>query len=878
MPNNEFQVLIQAIVDAKDVQTRLNAIKDLSVRIEKVNLDKSAIDSLRNQLSKNGIDVNLVLGNVNQVQAQATKAGQQIGQRIQSGIDNVIQKGNFKKVFSSTLGDFNNTGKEAEKYFHTLSNTVSIQEKLGKNNNLESFVVSLKNADGVAEQLRYTLKQVEDDKGNIADRWFEYSGGSINDNGVVRQFKAISTAADSLQIKLEKLKANYSDLNGSKPIKDSGHISSLDQQYYKVLQSISDLRNADDSTFASMQTNIKSEIASLESMVQQFRNAEYAATSLRTKDIATIKIDEGNNLETFIQKMEQSGHYTDNLKSKVSTLKTDLANVFDSNSLTTYLNRLSNLQSEFKSVDATAKTLEKSTKLQVNIDSEQSILTSYENELKDSRVLTEDLKQKIQALYESLGAVTTQTSLTTWRAELKGVKSEIDDVIRTATKSKEIQLGIDTEKYSTQIVSIQQQLRKFGIESGESFLQASAALKQLEAAYNDMKFSSGNKRLDYEKEYQKLLEKTKNLITQIKSQKSNELISNGDNRRISLVNELNNYLQKNTAMTKQSKQMILEWINTLNSADDMTRGTFDNLRAQFKGLDAELRAANKLGLSWADKFKQAVEKFGGWAIATGSVMELWNWLRQMPQVVRELDTELVDLRKTTTATSSELKQFYSESNTTAKQLGVTTKEIISQASEWSRLGYAIKDAQTMSKNSAILEAISPDLSIQKATDGLVSTLKAFRLEADDSLDGIISKINIIGNTQAVSNGDIVDILTRSSSAMAAANNTLEQTIALGTAATEITRDADAVGTALKTISMRIRGYDEETEEYIGNIEQLSGEIASLTKSASTPGGISLFTDESKDTYKSTYQILDDISKIWNELTDKNQANNMCLCI
>lgn len=457
------------------------------------------------------------------------------------------------------------------------------------------------------------------------------------------------------------------------------------------------------------------------------------------------------------------------------------------------------------------------------------------------------------------------------KAVNKALEEEYNLRQRIANKSKEIQLGIDTEKYSTQIVSIQQQLSKFGIESGESFLQASAALKQLEAAYNDMKFSSGDKRLEHEKEYQKLLEKSKNLITQIKSQKSNELISNGDNRRISFVNELNNYLQKNTAMTKQSKQQIIEWINTLNSADDMTRGTFDNLRAQFKGLDAELRAMNKLGLSWTDKFKQAIEKFGGWALATGSVMELWHWLRQMPQVVRELDTELVDLRKTTTATSSELKQFYSESNTTAKQLGVTTKEIISQASEWSRLGYAIKDAQTMSKNSAILEAISPDLSIQKATDGLVSTLKAFRLEADDSLDGIISKINIIGNTQAVSNGDIVDILTRSSSAMAAANNTLEQTIALGTAATEITRDADAVGTALKTISMRIRGYDEETEEYIGNIEQLSGEIASLTKSASTPGGISLFTDDSKDTYKSTYQILDDISKIWNELTDKNQA-------
>lgn len=54
------------------------------------------------------------------------------------------------------------------------------------------------------------------------------------------------------------------------------------------------------------------------------------------------------------------------------------------------------------------------------------------------------------------------------------------------------------------------------------------------------------------------------------------------------------------------------------------------------------------------------------------------------------------------------------------------------------------------------------------------------------------------NTQAVDNGDLVDILTRSASAMAAGNNTLEQTIALGTAATEITRDASAAGTALKT--------------------------------------------------------------------------------
>ena len=77
--------------------------------------------------------------------------------------------------------------------------------------------------------------------------------------------------------------------------------------------------------------------------------------------------------------------------------------------------------------------------------------------------------------------------------------------------------------------------------------------------------------------------------------------------------------------------------------------------------------------------------------------------------------------------------------------------------------------------------------------------------ADDVLDGIMSKINIIGNTRALNNSDIIEFLRRSSSAMAEANNSLEDSIALGTAIVEITRDAAGAGQVLKTVSMRIRG-------------------------------------------------------------------------
>ena len=71
--------------------------------------------------------------------------------------------------------------------------------------------------------------------------------------------------------------------------------------------------------------------------------------------------------------------------------------------------------------------------------------------------------------------------------------------------------------------------------------------------------------------------------------------------------------------------------------------------------------------------------------------------------------------------------------------------------------------------------------------------------------------------------------------------------------------------------MRIRGYDEETEEYIGGVEELSGKIADLTKTASAPGGISLFSDDAKTEYKSTLELFNDISEIYHELNDKQQA-------
>lgn len=127
------------------------------------------------------------------------------------------------------------------------------------------------------------------------------------------------------------------------------------------------------------------------------------------------------------------------------------------------------------------------------------------------------------------------------------------------------------------------------------------------------------------------------------------------------------------------------------------------------------------------------------------------------------------------------------------------------------------------------------------------------------------------NEFAVTSADIGEGISNSASSLATASNDFDQSVAMITGMSEITQSASEAGNALKIVSMRLRGYDEETQSYTNDVEELSGQVADLTKTAETPGGISLFTDDTKQTYKDTYTLMEDISKVYDKLTDKDQA-------
>ena len=192
-------------------------------------------------------------------------------------MNGIVQNGSFPKNF--LVSELNGSTKEVENTFKKLSSIVSIEERLGDATNLKGFTVSLTNADGVVEKLRYHLNEAGDA--------FTYMGGSVNNTGVEKQINSINEKASKLQNTFEGLKSKYSDLNAANPIKEVSHISELETQYKRVSQAIEAVKNSNSATFSSMTSNAEKEIKTLQRMGEEFKRAETISMRMNGSDISS---------------------------------------------------------------------------------------------------------------------------------------------------------------------------------------------------------------------------------------------------------------------------------------------------------------------------------------------------------------------------------------------------------------------------------------------------------------------------------------------------------------------------------------------------------------------------------------------------------------
>ena len=335
------------------------------------------------------------------------------------------------------------------------------------------------------------------------------------------------------------------------------------------------------------------------------------------------------------------------------------------------------------------------------------------------------------------------------------------------------------------------------------------------------------------------------------------------------ANQLETWARNNSKALKKYGDQIDEIAQKMRNAK--TQGELNDAVNDAKNLKAEITSAGYAGQSFADQFKRAfvhIGEFTGIYAFTSMVRQL---PREMAQEVLKIDTAMTELRKVSTASASEISKYFEQATESAYKYGQAINEVVDSTASWVRLGYSLQDATILTDVASELGKVGAGLNVDKATEGLQAVLKGFNATAQEA-EHYADVINYIADSKPIDASGIIEGLTRSSAAMAAAGNTVEQTIGLITAGTSVTQDAKSTAQALKTISMRLRGTKVELEAAGEDTDGMVETVSKLREQMLALSDVDIMINES--TYKSTYDILDELSYKWDELKDKEQAKWM----
>lgn len=330
--------------------------------------------------------------------------------------------------------------------------------------------------------------------------------------------------------------------------------------------------------------------------------------------------------------------------------------------------------------------------------------------------------------------------------------------------------------------------------------------------------------------------------------------------------------QRNRAVqaTEKLKQVQLQYNAAVaNNASEkkMKELVHEAGRAKkaLQDVSTEARLGGKWAMNFNEKIKQALSGFANWILVTTLFMQTIRAIKAGIQAVKELDTALVELAKVSNATGQELDFAVKKSNEVGASVARTTVEVVNATAEFARMGFSVRESLDLAEQAAILANVADGIGdIGDASSAIISTLKAFRMEASESGD-ILDKINEVANNYAVTGGDLAGALQRVSATLAAQNNTIDESIALFTAGNEILQDYARTSTGIRTLSLRLTGVDEDNEK----IEGLTDSLQKYFDEYKT--GVVLM-DENTRTFRSTHAILTDLSKTWDNLTERQRRH------
>lgn len=549
---------------------------------------------------------------------------------------------------------------------------------------------------------------------------------------------------------------------------------------------------------------------------------------------------------------------------------------------------MSAYKSEYKNLESQAtSTLAKIRKAEMQLSEANN--TTFDNLLKGQPGYIGDQDGSFEGRIRKLNEMNSQSE--EYRTTLKGIQDDWQKIslrIQQALKSEE-DLQKEAEQKHGQVRSKQAAYNTIQnrLSSTEFTRKNSVALGRFNTGVLDdgktgqqalAELDAAMKQLDENKgptEFKATLSQVDDLLVQVRKHIDDAL---GQSRQTKTANTDTDKMENLMRTLYQYKETLHGFEGSKLEAE--YNELFDAIKnSSYSFEEAQMRvskfqnACHQAGLeteTLGQKLSRLFKEHFQTAIAMAGVAMVKQGLREVYDNVLELDTAVTELKKVSKMTGDEMNEYLDRTATNARELGANISDLVSSTADWKRLGYTDKDSEELARVSALMANVGDQIdNATTASSYLISTMQGFGLVADDA-EHLLDCMNQIANTEPVSMNDLGIIMQKSSAAMSAAGNTYQETLSLAAAVNGVLQDSEASGTYLKTLSMYLRASKTDAENAGIATDGMASSVSELRSELKQLAGVDIMKDD--NTFKSTYQIMKELSEVWKDLSDTTQAN------
>ena len=226
-----------------------------------------------------------------------------------------------------------------------------------------------------------------------------------------------------------------------------------------------------------------------------------------------------------------------------------------------------------------------------------------------------------------------------------------------------------------------------------------------------------------------------------------------------------------------------------------------------------------------DSFSRVAAKMALWQVMGNAIAGLKRSFTEALETMKDVDDEMVTIRKVTGATTAELNKIEKQAYDTASAYGVAADEYLQFVSGFSRAGYG-EQASALAELAAKTQIVG-DTDAETAQQFLLSVDAAYKYQGSiEQLTKVLDGANEVDNRYATSISKIAEGLGKVAPIAAQAHVGVDElTAAIGTITAVTQRSGTEAATALRALFLNIIG-DTKTEIDEG-VTWTTGEIAGL---------------------------------------------------